>query len=78
MGTHPIFESDFDCLTAMEVVDIAQNSIHIQRQYNFTDCANLAETAQQILTKLDVSVSFKRSSAKCEAKELVIIGACQI
>ena len=65
--------------SAMEVVDIAQNSIHIQRQYNFTACANLAETAQQILKKLEyVSLSFKSSGLKCQAKELVILGACQI
>jgi len=28
MGTHPIFESDFDCLT-----DIDFGSIHITRKY---------------------------------------------
>ena len=49
----------------MEVVDILQNSIHIQRKYNFTNCTNLPEAAEQIVTKLErVSVKSVKINSK--------------
>merc|ERR1711973_45855 len=63
MGTHPIFESDFDCLTVMSLLNLARSRIvcrNIVRQINVTKPASVAapvtDDAERVYSEKETSL----------------------
>merc|ERR1712176_1385402 len=61
MGTHPIFESDFDCLTDFEFGSICQRSHVIL-------CTNLSEKSSRAPKKSKEN-SWKPSTSNCQTSQ---------
>merc|ERR1712227_828082 len=55
MGTHPIFESDFDCLTAMD---------NLIREFEIFDCSN-ENRQEKMKRRYDSMLSTIKHGLKC-------------
>merc|ERR1711892_608334 len=58
MGTHPIFESDFDCLTAMGLIAALENA-----QVNMFNKIGFLRKLQGVKTNSPVTIMARRSFA---------------
>merc|ERR1712130_138093 len=66
MGTHPIFESDFDCLTDMAILaDIKWNLAHIQNSF----IIDQSGTCEQVIHQRDQRTVAQIARMREEAKE---------
>merc|ERR1712147_423377 len=66
MGTHPIFESDFDCLTAAEC---AYSRAACQNLFRLVEFLIIEERPSQILFAIEERPNFMKSTMKVQCTE---------
>merc|ERR1711990_1064490 len=67
MGTHPIFESDFDCLTeCLELMQKSKSEVELKREYKFRNSGRTYNGVPIMAANMDTTGTFE--IAKCFAE----------
>merc|ERR1711970_398632 len=77
MGTHPIFESDFDCLTEMEKVRTWSTEMTVGRDksHSIEHFSRVESFIQQIIQDKNIKAELVKINSKCFEAEKILYSA---